>query len=187
MKTSIAARILGVALLCVAGCRSITKVSDGQAYVQQITAERLRERLEVIASDSLEGREMATEGERKASAYIAKTFASLELQKPAGTNEYLQGFDVVRDSIDESTLWIDGTEFPLKKYGRAEASLNSTTDLVGDSIVFAGYGIDTEQYSDYKGHHLLLLLLHFDYFQPQRSGRQHAQVRRLHSGHSAGA
>ena len=37
------------------------------------------------------------------------------------------------------------------------------------------------------GHHLLLLLLRFDHFQPQRSGRQHAQVRRLHSGHPAGA
>ncbi len=34
-------------------------------------------------------------------------------------------------------------------------------------------------------HYLLLLLLRFDHFQSQRSGRQHAQVRRLHSRHPA--
>ena len=32
-------------------------------------------------------------------------------------------------------------------------------------------------------HHLLLLLLRFDHFQSERSRGQHAQVRRLHSGH----
>jgi preprotein translocase subunit SecY len=32
-------------------------------------------------------------------------------------------------------------------------------------------------------HHLLLFLLRFHHFQSQRGGRQHAQVRRLHSGH----
>ena len=36
-------------------------------------------------------------------------------------------------------------------------------------------------------HHLLLLLLRVDHLQPERSGRQHAQVRRLHSGHPARA
>ena len=34
--------------------------------------------------------------------------------------------------------------------------------------------------------HLLLLLLRFDHLQSERSGRQHAQVRRLHSGHPSG-
>ena len=34
--------------------------------------------------------------------------------------------------------------------------------------------------------HLLLLLLRFDHLQSERSGRQHAQVRRLHPGHPSG-
>ena len=34
--------------------------------------------------------------------------------------------------------------------------------------------------------HLLLLLLRFDHLQSERSGGQHAQVRRLHPGHPAG-
>ena len=35
-------------------------------------------------------------------------------------------------------------------------------------------------------HHLLLLLLHVDHLQPDRHGGQHAEVRRLHSGHPPG-
>jgi hypothetical protein len=131
-------------------CGSATKISDGEKFANYITAEKLKQNLEVIASDSMEGREMATEGERKASSYIAKTFRSLDLQKPTGTNEYLQGFDVVKDSIEEAMLWIGTNKFSLKKYGRIESALNSNADITTDTIVFAGYGIDTEIYNDYK-------------------------------------
>lgn len=137
-------------LLVLVGCSSITSISDSRSYVQYITPEKLHRHLEVLASDSLEGREMATEGERKASAYISKVFHSLDLEKPDGMNTYLQTFEVVKDSIEEATLSIGVSSFPLKKYARIEPTLNSNADIAGDTIVFAGYGIDTSLYSDYK-------------------------------------
>jgi hypothetical protein len=136
-------------LLSFTACTHITTVPEGRAYVQYVAASTLRRHLEIIASDSLEGREMATAGERKASAYISKTFKSIDL-KPAGTNGYLQTFEVVRDSIDEAFLWVGDKKFSLKKYGVTPTTYNDNADFAADTVIFAGYGIDTVQYSDYK-------------------------------------
>ncbi|HET9135770.1 MAG TPA: M28 family peptidase, partial [Candidatus Kapabacteria bacterium] len=149
MKTVFAASVCSVLLLFTA-CTHITTVPEGRAYVQYVAASTLRQHLEIIASDSLEGREMATAGERKASAYISKTFKALDLKQPSGTNGYLQTFDVVRDSIDEAFLWVGDKKFSLKKYGVTPTSYNNNADFTADTIIFVGYGIDTVQYSDYK-------------------------------------
>ncbi len=145
--------LIVVALSCItlffSACTYITKVSDSQAYVSSIDAEILKRHLSVIASDSLEGREMATEGEHKTTAYISGVFRSIGLKQPMGTNNYLQGFEVVKDSIVAATIQIDGKTFSLFTYGRIEPWLNNTADLSTSEIVFAGYGIDTLQYNDY--------------------------------------
>lgn len=133
--------LLIAAFFCI-GCNS-------HPYLRYISAKTLRQHLEVIASDSMEGREMATVGERRAAAYISSTFRNLNLNIPAGTNEYLQGFDVIRDTVEEATLRVGATTFALKRYGRIDPWLNSNSTLTADTIVFAGYGIDTTHYSDY--------------------------------------
>ena len=124
--------------------------SDVNTFAKKITAKGLRKHLEIIASDSMQGREMATEGERKASSYIAKNFKNLGLLPAPGTHEYLQGFDVVKDSIDEAMFWVGTKSFSLKTFGRIEPAINSNADISADAIIFAGYGIDTSVYNDYK-------------------------------------
>ena len=49
--------------------------------------------IKILASDSLGGREVGTEGERMAAAYITDRFTGLDL-KPKGTDGYLQSFFV---------------------------------------------------------------------------------------------
>lgn len=50
----------------------------------------------VLANDSLMGREVGTEYEKKAAAYIAKRFSDMRLQ-PKGTDGYYQDFTFLRD------------------------------------------------------------------------------------------
>ncbi|WP_397445512.1 M28 family peptidase [Polaribacter sp. R77954] len=52
---------------------------------------RIKEDVSFLASDDLEGRQTGTEGEKKASKYIAKRFEELGLSKK-GTSGYLQPF-----------------------------------------------------------------------------------------------
>lgn len=60
---------------------------------QQPAGVSITEDINVLASDSLKGREVGTEGERMAASYIEDRFKSMGLA-PKGTSEYLQSFFV---------------------------------------------------------------------------------------------
>ncbi len=68
-------------------------------FSNKIVPENLRKHLEIIASDSLQGRETGTEGQVKAAKYIANHFASIGLQAVVKTDtgfSYFQHFDLVK-------------------------------------------------------------------------------------------
>jgi len=132
-------------LLAISSCGS-----NVNTFAKYISAERLKQHLTIIASDSMDGREMATDGERKASNYISKQFKDFGLTPSPKLGGYLQGFEVVKDSIEEAMLWVGTNKFSLKKYGRIEPKLNDNADFITDTIVFVGYGIDSGMYNDYK-------------------------------------
>ena len=59
------------------------KAPNPQPFANTITAEDLKKHLYIVAGPEMEGRETATEGQRKAAAYIENQFKSLGL-KPSG-------------------------------------------------------------------------------------------------------
>ncbi|WP_337841317.1 M28 family metallopeptidase [Rheinheimera sp.] len=111
-----------------------------------------------LASDELQGRAPATEGEKRTIAYLSAEFKRLGL-KPFQGDSYLQPVPVVQiDPVAVSSLALAGD--------KTAASLNYKTDMmawstrmetdieVKDSeVVFAGYGIVAPEYgwNDYKG------------------------------------
>lgn len=72
-------------------------------YAKSITPADLKKHLYVLASEEMEGRETATEGQRKAAAYIENHFRQLGLQ-PANNNTYLQNFNVYQDSLTDAAI-----------------------------------------------------------------------------------
>jgi hypothetical protein len=118
-------------------------------YARIINIPALKKHLTIIASDSMEGRETGTEGQRKAAAYIEQHFKAIGLQPIPALNGYQQFFPLKFDSVIASSLsianekWILGTDFisPISK--------NKTNQFTSNEIVFVGYGIDDDQYSDY--------------------------------------
>jgi hypothetical protein len=113
--------------------------------------------VQYLADDSLEGRNVGTEGYRKAVAYVAGQFDKLGLQ-PAGTAGYEQPVKFETRTLvpDQSSMALvhDGTAEPLAP-GR-DATLSSrgeAADPVTAPMVFVGYGlvIPEAKHNDLEG------------------------------------
>jgi len=116
--------------------------------------------IEYLASDSLQGRGLGTEGFAKGSDYVAEQFRKAGL-KPAGTSGYFQPipFDVREIVENQSSVW-------LVRDGKTEAvnlGDDATISLRGEPVhdvdaaaVFVGYGLTVPEkgYDDLAGQDL---------------------------------
>ncbi len=122
-------------------------------FAQTITQADLKAHLEVLASDAYEGRETGTAGQKKAAQYIRQAFASYALAGivPAAVSQdpYLQPFALEKSKYGS---------FRLAGKGKVELQLlqdffsiqGLLTEQRKAKMVFAGYGMDTDKYSDYQ-------------------------------------
>lgn len=83
------------------------QINPAAKYASIISANALKNHLTIIASDSFEGRETGTEGQRKAAEYIENHFKSLKLQQAPTLNSYQQFFPIKQDSIIEAALLLN--------------------------------------------------------------------------------
>jgi len=116
-----------------------------------ITATELEQHARTLAAPEFEGRETGTEGQRKAAAYLAGVFESYGLPKIVeGT--YTQKISFLAENWEKISLEIKGE--PLRNFQDFYAWPSANTDVkmnAGQEILFLGYGIDDEKYSDYAG------------------------------------
>lgn len=151
-------------ILTVSSAQSVQTTDQTDAllkYQDEITIPFLKSHLSILAADSMEGRETAMPGQKKAAHYLADQYRQMGL-KPVGDNgTYFQHFDVnatKTDSVVFTTYALkDGQK---KSIDRSVASEHSTGDYIrafggsdtlqGD-IVFAGFGVDDSAHSV---HHL---------------------------------
>ncbi|TDB69193.1 M28 family peptidase [Arundinibacter roseus] len=122
-------------------------------YAESITPADLKKHLVIIASDSLEGRDTGSPGQKKAAEYVAKYFKSYGLTplvtEADGSKSYFQKYNLYRKTWGDVAVKAEGKSFEFNK----DFFLNGllTTDgEVSVPTVFAGYGIDAAQYNDYK-------------------------------------
>lgn len=120
-------------------------------FAERITAEDLEALLTVIASDEMQGRETGTEGQRKAADFIAQKFSDLDLPRKGENNSYFQEIAYTAESWLKMKLSVNGVEQKNMRQFYAFPNTNSDMMLDVDEVLFLGYGIDDEKYSDYKG------------------------------------
>lgn len=126
------------------------KIPEGKSYAGSITSDDLQKHLLIIAGKEMEGRETATEGQRKAAAYIENHFKTLGLL-PGFNGGYQMPFPVYQDSLVKSSVEINSKSFQLyKDYVVNLNGLNSST-IMGSEVVFVGFGISDSTRDDYKG------------------------------------
>ncbi|MEQ8686737.1 MAG: M28 family peptidase [Imperialibacter sp.] len=128
--------VLAVVISCAAFAQDKKAIKTSKT----ITKEDLYARLEVLTSDSLEGRETATEGQRKAAAFIAGQFKQYGLQPivpEADSKSYFQRFPLQKSQWTDVYVRAGGTKLEngtdMLYFGAA-----STAEEVTAEVVFIG-------------------------------------------------
>lgn len=116
---------------------------------------RMKKDLFFLAGEECEGRGLRTEGIHKAAAHIAAEFQKAGLKTPFPDGSYFQPFGVKETYLEAGPhrLTLTGpdgkaVEVPFNK-GFTVSGL-SGKGTVGGGLVFAGFGITSDRYDDYK-------------------------------------
>src|ERR1700761_9360788 len=131
-------KLLFPALLCIAGIAHAQKIPNPEPFAKNLTAADLKKHLYIVASKDFEGRETATEGQRKAAAYIENHFKSLGLL-PGNKDSYQQYYPVFQDTLTGAELTINDVPFTLNDQFFVSLS-NNTASLMAREVVFVGNG-----------------------------------------------
>jgi Peptidase family M28 len=137
-----------------------------QHYQEMITPEDLAARLYFLASDSFEGRETASRGQKLAAEYLASQYRLMGLT-PKGTNSasdplspsaYYQPFMVYKRAPKETRLEVTingsavvSSTFSSQTHDDLSYFLSGAQVNAVGGVVFAGYGIADDKlgYNDY--------------------------------------
>lgn len=125
------------------------KTGNPVNYGKSITREDLKKHLYIVAGKEMEGRETATEGQRKAAAYIEQEFKRIGLQ-PGNNGSFQMYFNVYQDSLEQANIKINGNDYVLDKDFAINLSQNHTETLFAKDVVFAGNGLADSLKNDYK-------------------------------------
>ncbi|MCO6496543.1 MAG: M28 family peptidase [Chitinophagaceae bacterium] len=123
----------------------------GWKYAKSITEQDLKDVLTIVASEQMQGRETGTEGQRRAAIYIENKFKEIGLKAPQSLNGYQQKYPLYRDSVLSESFSLAGADLVKGTDYLVLAGSARAATIKNNEIVFAGYGIDDEKYSDYKG------------------------------------
>jgi hypothetical protein len=117
---------------------------------------RMKKDLSYLASEECEGRGLKTEGINKAAAYIAAEFRAAGLKSANADGSYYHAFTVKETFLEAGPhkLVLTGPNGlqvePAFSKGFTVSGL-SGKGTVGGGLVFAGFGITSDKYDDYKG------------------------------------
>ncbi|NEU10201.1 M28 family peptidase [Flavihumibacter sp. R14] len=121
---------------------------NAQKFAKQISPKYAKKHLSVLASDEFEGRETGKAGAEKAANYIAAEFKNLGLTAPVN-GSYFQEVNLVESTLEAKSFSVNNTPLTYGKDYYFGGSPSATT-INSNEIVFIGYGIDSDSYSDLK-------------------------------------
>jgi hypothetical protein len=107
-------------LLFVFGCafliaiNALAQTSNASNFASFIQAKDLKHHLEVLAHDSLEGRETGKAGQKKAAAFLVDYFKSIGCQMAPGMTSYEQTFKVI-ETTPGGSLTLSGKSIQYKQ------------------------------------------------------------------------
>lgn len=142
--------------------------SVAQHYAATISVKDLKSRLEIIASDSLEGRDTGKEGQKKAAAYLQNCFEAFGIPPMKELGGYQQSY-TINVTYPDTVRLIMGTDtlrFLKDLYAFNLADMRMQTD----EVIYLGYGIHSVNYSDYEGQDVRGKVLMVSAGEPRKQG-----------------
>ncbi|WP_034059238.1 M28 family peptidase [Lacinutrix jangbogonensis] len=119
-------------------------------YAETITAEDLKTALYIYAGDAFEGRETGKEGEKMAVEFIKKHYIEDGIPAAKSDGNYFQDVPLQIMAVPDIKLTVNGKSFTnIDDY----VSVSSVKDgeLDTKDIIYAGFGIEDENFSSYEG------------------------------------
>ena len=115
-------------------------------YAKTITEDELKTHLYTYASDEFKGRDTGTEGEKIATDYLTNAYKEMGIAAARGGEDYLQQVPLMRYSLPTGNVSLNGTILEIGK------DVFTATGVYNGEMnaVFAGFGIETENYTDYS-------------------------------------
>jgi hypothetical protein len=116
-----------------------------------VSIPELKKNLYYLASDKLEGRQIGTHGDTLTSVFIAKHFRQSGLAAPFDNGKnYFQTVMVNRRIVLSGDLSINKSNYKYRDGWLFPVASMETMGFANVPIVFAGYGIDTTTYNDFR-------------------------------------
>ncbi len=124
-------------------------------YSDVINKDRGYDHLSILASDEYEGRETGKKGAWMAAEYIKKQFKKFGLKGPVkgGKDPYFQPVGFYSKNLEQTTLTVNGQQKENLKefYITPQAVTGTGFSVSGQQVVFAGYGLNKEDFNEYAG------------------------------------
>lgn len=133
--------LMALALILVVYFAEAQELMSFHSIAGSIAESDLKMHLEVLAHDSLEGRETGQPGQKKAAKYLASQFAKMGLEPVPinGQASYFQSIPLFRMTWQEVSITVQGKKYEHMKDIICLKSVPSNTDTLLN-VVFAGYG-----------------------------------------------
>ena len=116
------------------------------SFAESITENELKEHLFTYASDEYEGRETGEPGQKMAIAYIKAEYEKLKIPAAKADGEYFQEVPLEIRKLPIGKIKVEDKDFPIGEHVLTFSAANTSTN----EIVYAGYGIEEPNYSNYK-------------------------------------
>ena len=124
-------------------------IIDPTLFAETITSDELKTMLYKYASDEFEGRNTGEKGQKMAVEYLKEKYQSMAISSPLGEDDYYQEVPLEKQKVADAQLNVNGKKFEnFKQFIVMSVTKNENITL--DDIIYLGYGIDDENYSDYK-------------------------------------
>jgi len=122
---------------------------DAAEFGKTITSAELKEMLYTYASDEFQGRETGEPGHETAVSYIKDFYTAGNISPLQSNGNYFQDVKLDQRYSPEVSFSVNGKSMTyfddlVSLSASAEANINT------NEIVYVGYGVDDEKYSDYK-------------------------------------
>ena len=146
-RFSLVSVALCLGFLPLAQAQTLLHTDSAQEWASTITADELSDLLHVLAADSMEGRETAKPGQRKAAAFLAEQFEQMGLEPVNGS--YFQRVPLTVTQLKGGVLTLGSQKLIFKNDFVPYPGIQ-VTDIVSEAV-FVGYGIQDGLWDDYAG------------------------------------
>ena len=134
-------------MFVVFSCKKEATQEDVVAYGETITEDELKDHLYIYASDEFEGRDTGAPGQKKAVEYLKKEYETMGIPSVIEGN-YFQTVPLNIVKTPKVSISVNGESFNYYDDFISQTAAATGTVSVSE-VVYAGYGIDDEKYSDY--------------------------------------